>query len=276
MSAGASSIEAPLDFGYLPTAARGARRDLRYPRGHLSRNLPRHLPRDLPGDLRGHLPQPPVPKPATGPAPTSTRAARRVPGRTASPAGPAARRREPRCPRSRRPSRSRLDDRQHGSRANGPAGGRPAAAGGRHPQFPAGAGRAGMAAGEPGPGPSGCRPALRYLGPGRTRVRAGTALVTSTWPPRRLPSARTTAHCSPGWPGWASPRSCWRLAAHGTNGYCGQVDEALGPRLDGALQRLAPSGCRVSEFDLVSGLTGTASTCSPAPGAARPARRHVE
>lgn len=36
-----------------------------------------------------------------------------------------------------------------------------------------------------------------------------------------------------------------------------QVDEAIGARLDGALQRLAPSGCRVSEFDLVSGLTGT-------------------
>jgi lantibiotic biosynthesis protein len=36
-----------------------------------------------------------------------------------------------------------------------------------------------------------------------------------------------------------------------------QVDEAIGARLDGALQRLAVSGCRVSEFDLVSGLTGT-------------------
>jgi len=37
-----------------------------------------------------------------------------------------------------------------------------------------------------------------------------------------------------------------------------QVDRALAPVLDGALSRLAAvSGCRVSEFDLVSGLTGT-------------------
>jgi class I lanthipeptide synthase len=38
----------------------------------------------------------------------------------------------------------------------------------------------------------------------------------------------------------------------------GQVDKALEPLLEGALSRLAmASGCRVSEFDLVSGLTGT-------------------
>jgi hypothetical protein len=37
-----------------------------------------------------------------------------------------------------------------------------------------------------------------------------------------------------------------------------QVDKALDPLLEGALSRLATvSGCRVSEFDLVSGLTGT-------------------
>ncbi|HMH92653.1 MAG TPA: lanthionine synthetase C family protein [Streptosporangiaceae bacterium] len=36
-----------------------------------------------------------------------------------------------------------------------------------------------------------------------------------------------------------------------------QVDEAIEAPLDRTLQRLAASGCRVSEFDLVSGLTGT-------------------
>jgi hypothetical protein len=36
-----------------------------------------------------------------------------------------------------------------------------------------------------------------------------------------------------------------------------QVDEAIEAPLDRTLQRLAAPGCRVSEFDLVSGLTGT-------------------
>ncbi len=38
----------------------------------------------------------------------------------------------------------------------------------------------------------------------------------------------------------------------------GQVDEGIAAQLDGMLQRLAAaSGCRVSDFDLVSGVTGT-------------------